>query len=78
MPMMVLPPDEDGAGDDQPESESSPLRLLPSSSPSLSSSSLSLEQELLSLVELSAQHPKRAPERPKNLTESRPLSINLN
>ena len=29
-------------------------------------------------VELSAQHAKRPPERPKILTESRPLSINLN
>ena len=78
MQMMVLPPDEDGVGDDQPESESSPIRPLPSSSPSLSSSSLSLEEELSSSVELSAQHPMRAPERPTILTESRPLSINLN
>ena len=78
MQMMVLQPDEDGAGYDQPESESSPLRPLSSSSPSLSSSSLSLEEELSSSVELSAQHLKRPPERPKILTESRSFSINLN
>ena len=77
MQMMVLPPDEDGVGDDQPESESSPLLLLPSSSSSLSSSSLSLEEELSSSVKLSTQHPKRPPERLKILTESRPLFINL-
>ena len=77
MQMMVLPPDEDGAGDDQPESESSLPRPLPLSSPSLSSSSLSLEEELSSSVELSAQHPKRAPELPKTLTKRKPSSINL-
>ena len=78
MQMMVLPPDEDGAGDTQPEPESSPSRPLPLSSQSLSSSSLSHEEDLSSSVELSAQHPKRPPERPKILTKSRPLSINLN
>ena len=77
MQVMVLPPDEDGAGDDQPKSESSLLRPLPSSSLSLSSSSLSLEEELSSSVELSTQHPKQPPECPKILMESRTLSINL-
>ena len=65
MQMMVLPHDEDGASSDQPESESSLPRPLPSSSLSLSSSLLPLEEELSSLVELSVQHPKRRPERPK-------------
>ena len=78
MQMMVLPPDEDGAGGDGPEAELLLSRPLPSSSPSLSSSSLPLDEELSSSVELSAQHPKRPPERPKILTKSRPFSINLN
>ena len=51
--MMVLPLDEDGAGGDQPELESSPSRSVPSSASSVSYSSLSLEEELLSSVELS-------------------------
>ena len=78
MQMMVLLLDEDGAGDDQPESELPLHRSLPSSSLSLSSSSLSFEEEVSSLVELSMQHPKRPPEHWQILIESKPLSINLN
>ena len=77
MQMMVLPPDEDGAGNDQTKSESLLLRPPPSLSPSLSSLSLSFEEELSSSVEPSAQHPKRAPKRSKTFMESRSASINL-
>ena len=78
MHTMVLPPDEDGAGGEQSESESSPSRPLLSSPLSWSSSLLSLKEELSLLVDLSMQHPKKIPEHPKTLTESRTLSINLN
>ena len=69
--------DDGAATDGQLESESSSSRPLPSSSLALSSSSLSFEEELSSSVELSMQHPKRIPELPKTLTESRLLSINI-
>ena len=77
MQMVLPPPDGDGPADAQPESEASPSRSVPLSSPLLSSPSLSLEEELSSSVELSAQHPKQAPELPKTLTERKPSSINL-
>ena len=77
MQMVLPPPDGDGPADAQPESEASASRSMPPSSPSLSSSSLSLEEELSSSVEFSEQHPKRAPELPKTLTEREPPSINL-
>ena len=77
MQMMVLLLDGDGASGVQPESESTPSRLMPSSSPALSSSSLSLEEELSSSVELSAQHPERALEHSETLMESRVASMNV-
>ena len=70
-------PDDGAATGGQPESESLSSRPLPSSSLALSSSPLSLEEELSSSVKLSTHHPKRTTEFPKTMTESRPLSINL-
>ena len=68
--MAMLVSLKDGVSDAQSDTSSS-------SSPLVSSSSLSLEEELSSLVELSAQHPNLIPKRPKTLTERKSLSTNL-